>query len=447
MGHSEAKVMSFEPPADDLEYNEKLFKEILPTFKNHMPPLELRDCPIISAKLSGEEMERVHRVYDREGRCAAARYLLEVLNRKANWFPALLEALDSDDLKLKDFKPKFEKLKKKVDQEWRQAQSLASTVAVNNPSGLSEPRPPTQVCMETDRTTVTTGVPVPVPVSGQSGITNDFKLPLPPTAGLQTDTALESMEEEPSEPMPSASGAQVQEQEVMDEGMSPQAEPEEQYTDASSTPVDETYQRLQPKQEDENEYTELTNLCLEKDATPVPVQPSEVLEQEVGQEPQPQVLTPQQVSHRRRPRPQTREEHPSLRQAISRDPLRDFEETLVKDQLAALPGWSRHQEEHKVIQLIRPNRNTDGYYVIWFWKLAKRPTICVAQGGRVITFVVHKSARPAARQTKYYINKRQKVSESLRELVEFHCAQGIQYCPQQGRDISILWLNHAYVRQ
>ncbi|KAL8583425.1 hypothetical protein ACOMHN_057881 [Nucella lapillus] len=431
MAHDGTMLSSFE---EETRYNEKLFRAILPCFSNHMPAMELRDQPKISHKLTSEEMQKVFRTNDRDGNTAAARQLLEYLKMKPHWFEAFMEALDSKDLKIHEFKKKFKNLKDKVDQEWMA--DHPSKFAVCNPSVPSQLIAPTQVMIETDNATAL------VPISGKGdGITNDFKLQVQ-LLRLQKDAAPESNKEEEAKDkeMPAA-----QTDQPYDGSMGV-----EEYTDASSPPVDDTYQPLESKEEDENEYTSLTGLCLETDASPVPGPPLEVPEQEVGAGgggAEPRVLSPQQVQQRRRQRPRTRAEHPSLSQAISRDPQRNFDDCFVRSELSTLPAWSHHQEEHEVIKLIRPNRNKPGYYVIWFWKLAQRPTICVAQGGRVITFVVHKSTRSTApgQQNKYYINRHQKISHSLKELVKFHCQNGIQYTSERGE--TLIWLNHPHMSQ
>ena len=79
----------------------------------------------------------------------------------------------------------------------------------------------------------------------------------------------------------------------------------------------------------------------------MPEQVSEVPEQEVGQEAEPRLPPP--VAQHRRQRPRNREDHPSLRVAISNDTRKDFEVNEVTQALRGLPGWIELQEEHEVL--------------------------------------------------------------------------------------------------
>ena len=95
------------------------------------------------------------------------------------------------------------------------------------------------------------------------------------------------------------------------------------------------------------EVTLLTMPSLQTDASPMAVQVSEVLEQEVGPEAEPRLQPP--VAQQQHRRPRNREDHPSLRMAISNNPLKDFEVSEVTRALRGLPGWIELQEEHEVL--------------------------------------------------------------------------------------------------
>ena len=110
-----------------------------------------------------------------------------------------------------------------------------------------------------------------------------------------------------------------------------------------------TADRFQFKSRDQAECCEVTLLTmpsLQTDASPVPEQVSEVLEQEVGQEAEPWLQPP--VAQQQHRRPRNREDHPSLREAISNNPHKDFEVNEVTQALRGLPGWIELQEEHEV---------------------------------------------------------------------------------------------------
>ena len=78
------------------------------------------------------------------------------------------------------------------------------------------------------------------------------------------------------------------------------------------------------------------------------MQVSEVLEQQLGEEAPPHL---QQHRHRQQQhrRPLNRCDHPSLRNAISNNPLKDFEAEDVIQALGGLPGWIENQEEQEVL--------------------------------------------------------------------------------------------------
>ena len=95
------------------------------------------------------------------------------------------------------------------------------------------------------------------------------------------------------------------------------------------------------------EVTLLTMPSLQTDASPMAEQVSEVLEQEVGQEVEPRLQPPAAQQQHRRPR--NREDHPSLRVAISNDPRKDFEVNEVTQALRGLLGWIELQEEQEVL--------------------------------------------------------------------------------------------------
>ena len=77
------------------------------------------------------------------------------------------------------------------------------------------------------------------------------------------------------------------------------------------------------------------------------MQVSEVLEQQMGEEALPRLQQERQVRQQHRG-PMDRRDHPSLRNAISRNPLKDFEAQDVIQPLRDLPGWIDHQEEQEV---------------------------------------------------------------------------------------------------
>ena len=77
------------------------------------------------------------------------------------------------------------------------------------------------------------------------------------------------------------------------------------------------------------------------------MQVSEVLEQQMGEEALPQLQQHHQVQQQHR-RLMNRRDHPSLRNAISNNPLKDFEAEDVIQALGGLPGWIENQEEQEV---------------------------------------------------------------------------------------------------
>ncbi|XP_025107687.1 uncharacterized protein LOC112572294 isoform X2 [Pomacea canaliculata] len=131
----------------------------------------------------------------------------------------------------------------------------------------------------------------------------------------------------------------------------------------------------------------------------------------------------------------TRRDHPGLKDALSFKPAKDFDRNFVRAQLAGFPAFTDDEEEQQIIQLLQPHLHKAGSYVIWYWALAKRPTVCVvADGERFVTFVVHKSSKTP---TSYFIQKRQKRSQSLKEIVQYHIDRGISYTRDE-RTVNIL---------
>ncbi|KAK7101934.1 uncharacterized protein [Littorina saxatilis] len=429
----------------ETEYNATLYKTILNPFLQCMPPVQLSESNFISRLLSVEEMERVRRKYETEGQNASARLLLDFLKMKHKWFPAFMKALEEPHLKLQEHKQKFLILKQQVDQEWQKKHPNTSSPQLRSPVQSSTP-------MGLDSTTFKT--PVPDSAAGTNVPPSDFNIETPglrvsnveaPTRGLVTDAEeeLDRPRSEANLESQMAGMALTQERPFVHSKSYPGSgtagasggvgKLEEDYRDAAS-----------PSQYDvlgspslPSEYDELSRpknrRSLQTDACPIVEQESGAPEEEVGEEAQPQLQNPR---HPQRRRPQTRQDHPSLRVAISNNPRKDFEANFVRDELQGLDGWQNFQEEHEVIQLVRPNRRNEGTYVIWYWALAKRPTICVLLRGKVITFVVHKSA---SQTNKFYINRQQKRSSSLRDLMTYHLRVGIKYKPSR-EDETIVWL-------
>ncbi|XP_076469476.1 uncharacterized protein LOC143299868 isoform X2 [Babylonia areolata] len=443
----------FSSADQEVEYLEHLYKNVLPHFKTKILAEDFIDCPQINGKLSLSEMERIKARCNNAGNSAGSELLLDFLKMKHGWFDAMIKAMRSDNLKLAEHIPKFLEVKAEVDKKWQRTTVTASAVVCNPSIPSAHLPPPTQVSMQIDRTTTTSCMTAPVwrratpgPAAAGGVISSDFNLQIQ-TDSIDRDVALEQEGEKPEGSLEAAavpSPGQEQPAEETKEPMDMSTE-DIQYRDAASasTTTTEIYCKLTQIDQEENMYTRLNYLCLEMDASPIPMQPSDALEPEVGEAAAPEVLTPQEAQQRRRQVPQTRQDHPSLRQAISNNPNRDFCGRFVNQELSSCRGWSNLQEEHKVIQLIRPHRHNTGFYVIWFWDLAMRPTICVAHEGKVITFVVHKSV---SRPTKYFINRRQKRCSSLRQLVDYHISNGIQYSRREGETITV-WLNHPHGRE
>lgn len=442
-------------------------------FVDCIDPINFTDHEPISRLLSTQQLQAIQKKTENDGQSSGARKLLEFLKMKwSQWFPAVLETLKIPSLKLSHLEPRFRQEKERVDKEWRKEWRLK--IANRSASDVTLDFP-TQDSSAAAMGPLAAGVPP-----------SDFRLPVADTdSELQRDHCAadrperdppKSPQELPPTDIPgpddgATSGAAASEE---TEAEHPQffleqpPDEAENYTDAQSTiPVSaSTYSQLQPTPPDSltpynSLQTPMQNLSVqpaasslqtdaelearqEEERGTVPGQEQRTVpeqerrtvpEQEQGTVPE-QATTGQQARAEEpvRRRFTTREEHPSLVNAISSDVRKDFGGRFVAQELCTLPGWLAFTEEAEVMELLKPKVQEEGVYAIWYWALAKRPTICVTHNRKLVTFVVHKST---SQRPSFYVNKRQKRSHSLKETVQFHLENGVQYTSQDNQEINV----------
>ncbi|KAK7500007.1 hypothetical protein BaRGS_00008855 [Batillaria attramentaria] len=358
----------FRTLAEETEYSSKLYKAILNPFMEYIPVVEFKDCECISALLTIEQMQKIQRRYDTEGNSSAARVLLECMKMRHGWFKALLTGLEMKTLKTSELKPKFQREK------------------VSNASG-TDLRSPTQV--------------------SSSALSPDGI----PASDFTPFSSCKVVNPEGSDPVGSNSGEADSENTELKQPVQAQfyvgrenSRTSGDYTDAKSQNV---YSGLQQKRPDASvEYSSLTGQIqgmtvegqtvqranrIETDAViEITPEQAERPTEEIGQGESQQTQAPQR-------RFTKREDHPSLCNAISRIPIKDFEKHHVANELCRLPGWVAHRR-------------------------------------KLVTFVVHKST---STHPSYYINKRQKKLRSLKDLVQFHIDNGVQYMSRDNQEMNV----------
>lgn len=457
MAASESDVtLIFTSVQDEVDYNSRLYKEILNPFKEFVDAVQLKDCSHINRILSTEDMEKVESKFRMEGNSAASGLLLECMKRRDKWFSAFMAALKDERLKMTDHIPRFQKIKAIVDARWREEMMKKKQAHARMPTVPKNPAPSSSgIAADSENNNV-----VSIPQS-------DFQLsyianPEDQSEGMQHDM-VDDENTEVKRTLSSSSqgdqvdgarptftlGDEVQQPDTKGDDMSPS------YVDARSGI--HVYSRLQSTiSRDESTYTSLAkpmqrlsvggSNSLEVDAQIEMTQEQEMsmasphivtAQQESTGDDQQQAARSQQTAPERR-KFTSRKEHPSLSVAITDSPQKDFTDVFVAGELCQLPGWVAYSEETAVMDLLKPRLHEDGHYVIWYWMLAKRPTICVTHKRKLLTFVVHKSSSQDLYSCMFYINKRQKKIRSLRDLIKYHLEFGVLHTKGEGPAENIL---------
>lgn len=450
-------TLIFTTAQDEVDYNSRLYKEILNPFKEFVDAVQLKDCSHINRILSTEDMEKVESKFRMEGNSAASGLLLECMKRKVGWHAAFMAALKDERLKMTDHIPRFQKIKAMVDARWneemkrKQARTRMPTVP-RNPAPSSS-----GIAADSENNNV-----VSIPQS-------DFQLsyianPEDQSEGIQHDMADDENTQVKRSLSSSSQGDQVdgarakftlgeefQQPDTERDGMFPA------YVDASSGV--NVYSGLQSTvSQDESTYTSLAKPMkrlsvggansLEVDAQIEMTQEQEMSmssphiitaqQESTGDDQQRAARKGQQAEAPERRKFTSRKDHPSLSVAITDSPQKDFAEAFVAGELCQLPGWVAYSEETAVMDLLKPRLHENGHYIIWYWMLAKRPTVCVTHKKKLLTFVVHKSSSQDPYNCMFYINKRQKKIRSLRDLIKYHLEFGVLHTKGEGPAENIL---------
>ncbi|KAH9507998.1 hypothetical protein Btru_052547 [Bulinus truncatus] len=123
---------------------------------------------------------------------------------------------------------------------------------------------------------------------------------------------------------------------------------------------------------------------------------------------------------------------------ISDLPERDFTLDEVADALSSIQGWHSNIEDKQVLSLLKKHIERPGSFILWYWRNKRRPAICVTHDGEIKTLIVHK--RPMTSDPSkvdfYFINKDEKTTKNLKELVDHHLTSGVHPIIMDYKELS-----------
>ncbi|CAL1537491.1 unnamed protein product [Lymnaea stagnalis] len=133
----------------------------------------------------------------------------------------------------------------------------------------------------------------------------------------------------------------------------------------------------------------------------------------------------------------------SQAKVTSNKPERNFTKDEATLAMRLLPGFHPRIIEKDIFTKLRPLKDKDGHYILWYWEDKKRPALCVTHEGEIKTLLVHKKPDPVdkTRVSFYYINKNEHQDKDLTKLIETNIERGVMDVTQTPKNVKIRFLN------